>query len=133
MLGGSHDPLRHETPNHGLLAMRWDDPSGRGTWFEAVVNMAGRMDRVASKWAKKYEYYNDPQTKDRKYRIDAEGNVWMPGYSVLDLRGGFNLSENIKMSLGIENVTNRKYRRAHSRLEAEAGTNLIVGIVVDFQ
>ena len=91
------------------------------------------MDEVAADWATKYEYYNDPQTKDRKYRIDEAGNVWLPGYTVLNLRGGVTLSENVKLNLGIENVLNRKYRRAHSRLIAEAGTNLVVGVTVDFQ
>lgn len=53
----------------------------------------------------------------------------LPGYSVFDLRGGLDLSKNTRLTLGIENIGDKKYRTAHSRMDAP-GRSVLVGIEV---
>jgi hypothetical protein len=42
-----------------------------------------------------------------------------------------NLCENAKVTLGIENLTDKKFRRAHSRMDA-FGLDVILGLEVTF-
>ena len=55
----------------------------------------------------------------------------MPGYTVYYLYGGMNVGDNAKLTLGIENLTDKKYRRAHSRMDA-FGLNIIFGVEITF-
>lgn len=95
-------------PPTGTFGLRWDD-SGR-RWLEATCTVAGKADRLS--------------TRDRSdtSRIPAGGT---PGYSVFDLRSGWRVSEDIVVSLALENIADEDYRIHGSGLN-EPGRNLVV-------
>ena len=54
-----------------------------------------------------------------------------PGYTILTLRGGVPVTDNLTLSVAVENVTNKDYR-IHGSGQNEPGTNVNVGIDVGF-
>ena len=81
-------------------------------------------------WAKSAEpaWRRDPQGDSSQW-LRSYGGV--PGYTVLDLRGGFNIAENVRIILAVENLTDKKYRAAHSRMDAQ-GINFVASLEVLF-
>jgi outer membrane receptor protein involved in Fe transport len=123
-------PLRHTQPARGLLALRWDDTDvERGLWWELSAEFVRRYDRAP----------NDQIQKDRGYRsnpqdpnsplLRRDGSI--PGYSIFDLRGGINLNRYATLILAVENLTDKKYRRVHSRWN-EIGINFQATLELKF-
>jgi outer membrane receptor protein involved in Fe transport len=123
------EPLRHTHPARALFKLRWDDTDPeRGIWWEFAADFVRHFDRVPS----------GRQAGDPGYRVDPQdptsGHLredGLPGYSVFDLRGGMNLSRWASVTVAIENLTNKKYRTAHSRMDAP-GTNFQLTLDVHF-
>jgi outer membrane receptor protein involved in Fe transport len=44
--------------------------------------------------------------------------VGTPGYTTFSLYAGINVTEDATLRIGIENLTDKKYRAAHSRMDA---------------
>ena len=55
----------------------------------------------------------------------------LPGYTVFDLRGGYRFTKNVRMTLALENIFDKKYRTAHSRMDA-MGRNFLIGMEARF-
>lgn len=125
----TNDPIRHTQPARGLLALKWEDSDKeRNLWFEISADFVSKFCRVPpDRLVNDVGYRSDPQDKTSPL-IRRDG---LPGYSVFDLHGGINLSQKAILTLGLENLTNKKYRRAHSRWD-EIGTNFIVGLSVNY-
>jgi hemoglobin/transferrin/lactoferrin receptor protein len=103
------DPLRRIPPTHGRAVLAWS-PGGR-LWADAYSVFASRQSRLAP-----------GDLTD--VRIPAGGT---PGFVTLNGRGGFMINRELKLTLGLENVTNRTYRMHGSGVDAP-GTNLVFGI-----
>ncbi len=131
------EPLRHTTPPRFLTALRWDDQDrSRGRWFEFVGDFVAPFTRVADgrlayddsgNFIGDVGYLNDPQDKTSGL-INANG---LPGYAVFHARMGLTLTEGVRLTVGIENLLDKQYRSAHSRMDA-AGRNVIVGFEASF-
>jgi hemoglobin/transferrin/lactoferrin receptor protein len=102
-------PLSRVMPLTGQAAVRWQ-PAGRVWWAEAVVDAAGKADRLSA------DDRRDTQ------RIPEGGT---PGYAVLTLRGGLRLARALDLTLALENVTDEDYR-IHGSGVNEPGRNLVV-------
>jgi hemoglobin/transferrin/lactoferrin receptor protein len=111
------EPLRHTHPARGLVALHWDDPDrDRGIWWQFGAEFVRHFDRIPSgRVDSDPAFRKDPQDP-ASGRLRADGSI--PGYTVLDLRGGFNLTRHARVILGVENLTDKKYRVAHSRMDA---------------
>lgn len=121
--------LRHTHPPRFLSAVRWDDQDPvRGRWFELVADLVAPYTMVdESRLNSDVGYLNDPQDKGSGL-INADG---LPGYAVFHARGGVRLTEGIDLTVAVENLLDKEYRTAHSRMDA-AGRNVIVGIKASF-
>jgi len=122
-------PLEHTQPARGLIKLRWDDyDTSRGFWWEFTADMVRHYDRVPPDvLASDPGYLNDPQDPGSgPLRDDG-----LPGYTVYDLRGGVNLTHYAALVLAVENLTNKKYRTAHSRMDAP-GINFLVSLELVF-
>lgn len=112
------EPLRHVQPTRGLLGVCWDDvdcPS-RGFYVELVADIVNRFHDIPS----------DRRESDLAWREDAQDGgssflrpyVGTPGYTTFSLYAGINVTENATLRIGVENLTDKKYRAAHSRMDA---------------
>ena len=73
---------------------------------------------------------------DVGYLVDPQDNgsgllrpYGLPGYTVYDVRGGLEIGDGVSLTIALENVTDKKYRTAHSRMDA-AGRSLLVGLEI---
>jgi outer membrane receptor for ferrienterochelin and colicin len=122
--------FRHTMPARGLIGLRWDDEDRkRAAYVELIAEVVGKYDRIPS----------DRKEKDLAYRRDAQDGSspllrsygGVPGYTVFYFYTGMNLCENAKFTIGVENFTNKKFRRAHSRMDA-FGFDLVLGLDIRF-
>lgn len=124
------EPVRHTIPANALLSLRWEDPApASGSWVEATAHVVRRFARVPSdRLANDPGYRSDPQNMSspllRPYGL--------PGYTVFSLRGGVRFGERAEFTLAVENLTDKKYRRAHSRWD-EPGANVLLGMTVKLE
>lgn len=97
-------------PLTGSLALRWTHPDDR-FWVEGRVYAAAKQDRLSA--------------SDRRdiQRIPTGGT---PGYAVAMLHAGWQATENLELTCGLENLTDEDYRN-HGSGQNEAGFNAIVG------
>lgn len=104
-------PVSRMLPLSGFTAVRFEPVEGRyWTLFETV--MADDQDRMALR--------DETDTS----RIPADGT---PGYTVFNLRAGWDLTDDLTMVAALENITNKNYR-VHGSGINEAGRNLVVSL-----
>ncbi|MEN8148663.1 MAG: TonB-dependent receptor [Planctomycetota bacterium] len=122
--------FRHTMPPRALLGLRWDDPDRkRAGYVELITEIVGKYDRIPSDRVEKdLAYRRDPQDGSSPL-LRSYGGV--PGYTVWYLYAGLDVCENAKVTVGFENITNKKYRRAHSRMDA-LGFDFTVGLDLSF-
>ncbi len=123
----AHGPFRFTQPARGVVAVRWDEPEARRVHGEVVVDMVRHFKRVpADRLANDVAYWRDPaDPASGKYRTYG-----LPGYTVVHVRGGVKLSDHLDVTAGVENVTDRRYRRAHDRMRAESGINAVLAVTL---
>jgi hemoglobin/transferrin/lactoferrin receptor protein len=110
---GDKVPLRHAAP-----------------WF-GKTEFIFRMNRLE---ANLYAVYNgeiknedlapSEQEKDYIYAKDANGNPYQPSWYTLNLKLSYQLFENFELYLGVENITDQRYRPYSSGIST-AGRNFI--------
>lgn len=103
------DDFSRVMPLTGQVVLRWQAASG-GCWAEAVVDAAEKADRLSADDAR------DTQ------RIPPGGT---PAYTVVTLRGGAPVGENLDLTLAVENLTDEDYR-IHGSGVNEPGRQLVV-------
>ncbi len=108
------EPLSRMHPTTGVLGLRWTSDDG-AFWAEALGEITDQQDRLS--------------TSDERdtQRIPPGGT---PGYEVFHLRGGWRPTENLGITLALENVFDADYRIHGSGLN-EPGRNFIAA--VDFR
>ncbi len=102
-------PLSRIPPVMGVAAVRWTPRAG--VWGEAYTVSAGRQDRLS------------PGDKT-DHRISATGT---PGFATWNLRGGVRLPAGGRLTLGLENLADKRYRWHGSGIDA-AGRNVVAGV-----
>jgi outer membrane receptor protein involved in Fe transport len=119
-------PFRHTHPARGLFRLRWDAPRSRfDWWWEIGADFVREYDRIPpSRIGSDPSYFADPQDPGSGL-IRPDGHL--PGYTVYDARGGLRLAENVGITAGIDNATDKLYRPAHSRMDA-SGFNAYLSV-----
>ena len=95
-------------PPTGRLGMRWSPC--KTVWIEGACTAAAKADKLS--------------TRDRSdtSRIPPGGT---PGYAVYDIRANWSCTEDLKLSLAVENIADEDYRIHGSGIN-EAGRNVIL-------
>ena len=118
-------PLRWIHPAYGVAALRYDDLLLKYPfWFELAGTFVRHFDRVVPGLENDPAWRKDPQDRDSGPLRDYVG---VPGYTVLDLRGGVEIGTHAKLTLAVENLTDKAYRSAHSRMDAP-GINFLASL-----
>ncbi|MDA0766152.1 MAG: TonB-dependent receptor [Verrucomicrobia bacterium] len=103
------------SPLRGSVALRYDAPDERW-WVEGRVIAADKADKLSE------------GDKGDTQRIPPGGT---PGYVVASLRGGWEVSEDVSLTLGLENLTDEDYR-IHGSGVNESGFGAVIGARVGF-
>ena len=69
--------------------------------------------------------------KTHLYAPDAQGNPYSPAWSILNLRGSYAFNQTFLLTLGVENILDKRYRSYSSGITAP-GINFIAAIRVSF-
>ncbi len=93
------------------LGTRWQ-PGDADFWAEGVVGIADKQDKLSTR---------DQADTDR---IPAGGT---PGFTILTVRGGWDISAKLGLSVALSNILDKDYRVHGSGLN-EAGRNFVVSI-----
>jgi hemoglobin/transferrin/lactoferrin receptor protein len=105
------EPLSRVMPLNGSIALRWDHPAAP-FWVEGRVLASATADRLTA------SDIADTQ------RFPTNGT---PSYAVASIHAGYNPTENLQLTLGLENLLDDDYRN-HGSGQNEPGTNAVVGV-----
>jgi len=117
---GTDSPGRHVAPTFGDVHLIWKNQKLKADLFLNYNGKIGFDDLALSE-----------RNKEFLYDLDANGNPFSPSWYTINLRSQYDISNTVKISLNLENITNQRYRPYSSGITA-AGTNLILGLGVRF-
>lgn len=110
---GSTAPLRHAAPLFGTTRLFY-----KRHHFEvelsAVYNGEVANDQLGSQL----------EGRDYLYALDEEGNPYTPAWTIFNLKTRYQLTDLLRLSFGVENITDQRYRPYSSGITA-AGRNFI--------
>jgi hemoglobin/transferrin/lactoferrin receptor protein len=109
------EPLSRVVPLMGRAGVRWQSDSGK-IWSELVCLAASAGDRLSS------------ADKSDTQRIPVGGT---PGWTLLLLRGGWQVTENVSLTASLENLLDEDYR-AHGSGSNEPGFGGTAALTVRF-
>ncbi|MBU1096890.1 MAG: TonB-dependent receptor [Bacteroidetes bacterium] len=117
---GDTVPLRHAAPWYGTTKLIYNDN---------IINVVFYADYNGE------VSYNDLAPSERAktaiYALDDDGNPYAPAWYTLNIKTGFRLMNDILVNLGVENITDQRYRTYSSGISA-AGRNFIGSVRYNF-
>ena len=117
---GTETPARHAAPTFGDFHIVWKNQRLRTDLF---VNYNGEIE------------YKDlamsEQSKEYIYALDENGNPYAPSWYTLNFRSQYDITNRLKATASLENITDQRYRTYSSGIVAP-GKNLILGIGYHF-
>ncbi|MCP5536346.1 MAG: TonB-dependent receptor [Akkermansiaceae bacterium] len=111
----SEEYISRLAPLMGSLSLRWTHP-GERFWIEGRVSAAAKADKLSQ------SDQGDTQ------RIPTGGT---PGYVTASLYAGWQATDDLLLTLGLENLTDEDYR-IHGSGQNEAGMNAVLGARLKF-
>ncbi|MDP6860574.1 MAG: TonB-dependent receptor [Verrucomicrobiales bacterium] len=108
------EPISRLLPPSGILGLRYKLSDSQ--WLELSSFIAAKQDNL------------NTRDKGDTQRIPPGGT---PGYTVFNLRYGFQLSEQLLLTLSLENITDEEYR-IHGSGQNEPGINFVFGASMTF-
>ncbi len=117
---GTDSPARHVAPTFGDLHLVWQNPKFKADVF---LNYNGEIsyDNLAL----------SERSKAYIYAVDGNGNPYSPSWYTLNFRSQYQLSNALRTTMSLENITDQRYRTYSSGIAAP-GINLILGIGYSF-
>ena len=107
-------PIRHVAPFFGNSHFIYEDGFHK---FDFYLNYNGAI--PTNKLAL------TEQEKTYIYALDKNGEPYSPAWLTLNFKSSLNLNENLKLSIGLENILNKRYRTYSSGI-VSPGRNLII-------
>ena len=108
--------LRHAPPFYGSTLLKYH--------FKKLFVEASA---VYNSKIKNKDLAPSEQSKTDIYAKDANGKPYSPNWYTLNLKASYQLTKNLLVTTGWENITNQRYRPYSSGIVA-AGSNFIVGL-----
>ena len=113
---GPDEPLRHVAPTFGSTHITYE-PGNLTVDVYADYNGEIANDDLAP----------SERGKPHLYAQNSAGNPYSPSWYTLNLKSSYQVSEQITLNFGVENITNQRYRPYSSGISAP-GRNVIFGI-----
>ncbi|MBK8494965.1 MAG: TonB-dependent receptor [Chitinophagaceae bacterium] len=108
--------LRHAPPFYGSTLLKY---RFKKLFAEASANYNSTI--------KNADLAPSEQAKTDIYAKDANGKPYSPGWYTLNVKASFQITKNLLITTGWENITNQRYRPYSSGIVA-AGSNFIIGL-----
>lgn len=122
IIGGSEDengseiPVRHVAPNFGNTHLIFDYDRLK---IDGFIDYNGELSHN--------QLAPSEVEKDYLYAKDDNGNPYAPSWYTLNLRTQYALNNSLFVTLGLENITDQRYRKYSSGI-ASPGRNLVVSL-----
>ncbi len=117
---GTESPARHVAPTFADAHLVWKNQKWKADLF---LNYNGEIP------------FEDLAFSERNtpflYDTDENGNPFSPSWYTLNFRSNYTISNNVKATLALENITNQLYRTFSSGISAP-GFNVILGLGYKF-
>ncbi|AEM70169.1 TonB-dependent receptor [Allomuricauda ruestringensis DSM 13258] len=113
---GTDSPSRHAAPIFGDVHLIWENQKLKADVFVNYNGEVSNNDLAISEQGKTYMYASD-----------ANGNPYSPSWYTLNFRSQYQITNALKASVSLENMTNQRYRMYSSGITAP-GTNLVLGL-----
>lgn len=111
----NREPARHTHPARGLFMVGYEEPDGKRWYVDLTLDFVRRFTRVSpARLHGDVGYRRDPQDPGSPL-LRPDG---LPGYTTVDLHAGYRFGEHLRAGMALENLTNKNYRPAHSRMDA---------------
>lgn len=113
-------PLRHASPTFGNISFSY---TGKRLTADLYAIFNGEI-----------SYSNlapSEREKEYIYALDGNGNPYSPSWHTINLKVMYRLTENIRLTAGLENITDQRYRPYSSGI-AGAGRNFIAAVRFTF-
>lgn len=117
---GSISMSRHAAPLFGVTRLTYRYKS-----LELQINTMYQAERSFA------DLPVEEQSKDEIYAKDEDGNNYAPSWYTLNFKGSYLWGKNIRLTVGVENITDQRYRPYSSGISG-AGRNLVLGVTVRF-
>jgi hemoglobin/transferrin/lactoferrin receptor protein len=117
---GTDSPGRHVAPTFGDIHYIWKNQKLKTDVFFNFNGEVAFEDLAISERSKEYIY-----------AADADGNPYTPSWYSLNFRSQYALSNALKTTINVENITNQRYRSYSSGIVAP-GINLILALEYTF-
>jgi hemoglobin/transferrin/lactoferrin receptor protein len=73
----------------------------------------------------------EEKAKTEIYAVDPDGNPYSPGWYTLNFKAAYQLTTNITVNAGLENLTDQRYRPYSSGI-VSPGRNFIISVKAGF-
>ena len=113
---GAVSPSRHVSPLFGRAALGFDN-----TRLKIEAYTAFQAERPAASMPE------EEKGKREIYALDANGNVYSPGWITLNLRLSYMVLKGLYLNVGVENITDVRYRPYSSGISAP-GRNVTMSV-----
>nr|WP_297782682.1 TonB-dependent receptor [uncultured Allomuricauda sp.] len=113
---GTDSPSRHAAPTFGDVHLIWENHKLKADIFVNYNGEISNNDLALSEQSKAYMYASD-----------VNGNPYSPSWYTLNFRSQYQITNALKASVSLENMTNQRYRMYSSGIAAP-GTNLVLGL-----
>jgi hemoglobin/transferrin/lactoferrin receptor protein len=117
---GSQSPSRHAPPTFGVSRLEYKKEKLTVQLF--------------SEYSGGFSFEELPleeRGKPELYAIDADGNPYSPSWTTLNIKGLYQAQKHLSISLGLENITDVRFRSYSSGIAAP-GRNFIIGLLANF-
>lgn len=117
---GTMAPLRHAAPTFGETHLSY-------TYDKLEVDIYAEYNGELSN----SELAPSEKGKEYLYAKDMSGNPYSPGWCTLNLNSAYEVSSTVKVSAGVDNITDQRYRPYSSGIAAP-GRNFFVAVRANF-
>ena len=112
--GGSLSPSRHAAPWYGLTRLSYTGEK-LDLQFYALYSGQRAFEDLPL----------EERVKDFLYALDENGNPYSPSWFTLNIKGSYQLADSWRINIGLENITDLRYRAYSSGIVAP-GRNVVV-------
>jgi hemoglobin/transferrin/lactoferrin receptor protein len=117
---GETSPSRHAAPSFGTTRLVYK----KGKWhgeFNSQYTASKSFDQLP----------DEEQEKTELYAKDSNGKPYAPSWQIFNIKGQYQFTRTLSLTIAIENISNQRYRPYSSGL-AGAGRNFIVSGLFKF-